>query len=466
MRRSFCSIIPSEDVVSPLSSQLAKQIYKSSKRSIRSPELWSNFSKQVVSNSAYLSPRDVSMIIQSFARIEYKDEKMLSSIIPSILKHVSEFSVRELVTILSSFRKLELEKSRSVPSSCINLIVNELAIRSSEWTPIDVALIANSLSWFSIYDEFIWKKIERKTLQMVSEISPLGLSLIITSLANLGIRNERILGTISRAFTRPAMEAEPMKQESMATLINGFAKLDWNSSLLFEYIENELVQILSSPVGVSFFDTQSKILILHALFAHRYRYLDPSGLSEIQELIFTSLVESLAEAKDSLASDQMEKLRAVAATMNGRYPNMDALMKGWTNFFGPIGNTRKPRARLSRWEYEVFRILRDKMGVKSAIKKKICLSTVIMMQSEDDKKTPVVVNCLGPFQHYTESTKRTSSSWLLRELIRFDIGDNVKFIEIPFYIWNELRSDKDKIAYLMTRGREVANDERDTSSVS
>jgi hypothetical protein len=104
--------------------------------------------------------------------------------------------------------------------------------------------------------------------------------------------------------------------------------------------------------------------------------------------------------------------------------------------------------------------------VKSAIKKKICSSTVIMMQSEDDKKTPVVVNCLGPFQHYTESTKRTSSSWLLRELIRFEIGGNVKFIEIPFYIWNELRSDKDKIAYLMTRGREVANDEQDTSSVS
>ena len=466
-RRQFCSLITDE--LEDISSQLAKQIWKCSKRSIRSPEVWSNFSKQIVSNSAYLTPRDVSVVVQSFARISYRDDKMLSSIVPVILKHAHEFSVRELVTILSSFRKLEIEKSRTIPASCIHLIVNEITIRASEWTAIDVPLIANSVAWFSIFENSVWKKIEKKTLSLIREISPLGLSLIVTSLAKLDFRNERILGAVSRAFTKPSESSEsarqePMKQESLATLINGFGKLDWNPRGLSEYIESELIQILTSQVGASFFDTQSKILVLHALFAHRFRYLEET-LTENQVAIFEILTDGVVESKEELNSDQIEKLSQVVAILDGRYSEIQTSAKRLKSLVLPEGkgSSRYP-VKLPRWEYEVFRVLRDKMHAK--VKKiKIGNSGVVLIDSVDNGV--VIVNCLGPFQHYLGSTKRTSASWIRKESIEWKLRQegrkDLKFIEIPFYLWNELKSDKDKIMFLMARGRQAANGEDQVS---
>jgi len=458
--RRCCELADLLTVPEISSSQLAKQIWKSSRRSIRSVDLWSNFSKQVISNSPYLTPRDVSVIIHSFAKVNYKDDKMLNSIVPSILKHANEFSVRELVTILSSFRKLEVEKSTTIPSSCIQLLVNEISLRSSEWTPIDVPLIANSVAWFSIFDDHIWKQIERKTMKLLPELSPLGMSLIVSSYAKLDMRNERVLNAIVRAFVRPSQSAnEPMKQESLASLINGFAKLDWNSQTLSRYIETELVEILCQ-IGPNFFDTQSKILILHAYYAHRYRYLE-DHLSESEVLIFDLLTQGVVEHKDSLSSDQREKVRQIIATMDGR--KFEQISQSLNRLKTVICSKEQVSSqKLPRWEYEVFRILRDKMDVK-AVKRKIFHSPVITFDSKTTNDV-VVVNCLGPFQHYTGSTKRTSASWIRREVIRWELERSgnrrqVKFIEIPFYIWNELKTDKDKIMFLMARGRQLANNE-------
>jgi hypothetical protein len=61
----------------------------------------------------------------------------------------------------------------------------------------------------------------------------------------------------------------------------------------------------------------------------------------------------------------------------------------------------------------------------------------------------VCVLCLGPFQYYANSTKRTATSLLNRELV------NRKSIEIPFFIWNELKTDQDKLMILYTQGRRV-----------
>jgi len=462
-RRRFCEL--SQGLPEIGSSQLAKEIWKCSKRSIRSPGIWSNLSKQVVSNSPFLTPRDVSVVIQSFARVGYKDTKMISAIVPSILKHATEFSVRELVTILSSFRKLELDKSSSqvFPSSCINLLVNEISLRSSEWTPIDVPLIANSIAWFSVFDDHVWKKIGSKTLKMVQSISPLGLSLIVSSYAKVDKRDERVLAAISRVFIRPiTAHTEAMKQESLAVLINGFAKLDWNSKSLFEYIETELLEILRQ-IGPNFFDNQSKIMILHAFFAHRFRYLET--VSETQVWMFESLVDSILASRDTLSSDQREKLTQIVATGNRFEEIRGSVRRIQTLLVDSEGP--KTFQKLARWEYEVFRILRDKMEVK--VKKKRIANFSVMTFDSPQNNCLVVLNCLGPFQHYMGSTKRTSASWIRREVIRWELerslNRQVRFIELPFYIWNELKTDKDKIMFLMARGRQVANNE-DSDEVS
>ena len=216
--RRCCTITPT--------SELAKQIWKSSIRGVRISSVWSNYSNQVIAQTPYLTPRDVSVIIHSFARIKYKDEKLLiRTILPSVLKYMDEFSVRELVSILAAFRKLEYTRL-----DCLDLIINQLVMKFPEWTAIDTPLIANSISWFRIFDQSIWRCIEKFCLKNRNELSPLGISLIVGSLGRLDMRNEKLLTVLSRQFIKGGngndKSDDIMKQESLSVLVNGFAKLD------------------------------------------------------------------------------------------------------------------------------------------------------------------------------------------------------------------------------------------------
>jgi len=108
-----------------------------------------------------------------------------------------------------------------------------------------------------------------------------------------------------------------------------------------------------------------------------------------------------------------------------------------------------------------LRILRDKMNVK--VRRRINQFgrfDIVFRQPGEVSTTPpplVVVNCLGPYQYYANSTKRTIASRLNNYLLSRQ--DACIFMEIPFFIWNELKTDQDKIMYLMSKGRALANDE-------
>jgi hypothetical protein len=459
---------------SPESSQLAKDIWKSSIRGIRVADTWSGYSKQVVSNLPYLRPRDVSVIMHAFARIKYKDDKLLTSLIPTIVKHVCEFSVRELVSILSAFRKLEFNNP-----TCIDLISNQLVILSSQWTVIDLPLIANSVSYFGNFDEKLLKKIENKTLKMAHDLSPLGIALLVSSLARLDLRNERMLGVLARALVNPRegdSSSTAMKQESFAIIINGFAKLDWNPRGLFEYIESELCQILEmTSDGARFFDNQSIVLILHAFFAYRYRCIE-QPLSDKNIFIFNQLVHRLCLAIDNgewkPSIDQIDKLSAVVSVLGDPQgtceDSLHALKKIIRTSRRANGRWRGMKTtkigtpKLPRWEYEVLRILRDKMGVKVKRRTNDFGRVDIVFRSRESTNPLVIVNCLGPYQYYTNSTKRTAASYLNRFLISRK-ENACMFMEIPFYIWNELKTDQDKIMYLMSLGRSIANEGEDVT---
>ena len=111
--------------------------------------------------------------------------------------------------------------------------------------------------------------------------------------------------------------------------------------------------------------------------------------------------------------------------------------------------------KLPRWEFELFRILKDKVGAAVYRRNDEEGRTHILVRPAKglENRTEVCVLCLGPFQYYANSTKRTAASELAEHTLRLR-GKQV--MPVPFFIWNELKTDQDKLMYLFSKGREVA----------
>ena len=427
------------------SSALAKQIWKASVRSVRIESVWLDFGKQVQAQSPFLTPRDVATIIHSFARIKWKDEKLLTFLTPSILKHIDTFSVREIVHILSAFRKLEYARL-----DCIDLLMNQLVLKYSDWNGVDVALIANAAGWFQIFDQnLVWKRVFKYTMKNSRELSPLGISLIIGAMAKLDLRNEHVLSRLARQLVSGHTQGI-FKQESFAVLVHGFYKLDWTRDFrLNTFFEDQLIGLLS--MEESFFDQQSLCMILHAMVG--YRLLGEPNWSDLQlEIIRKGFTEGL-EKFSKLSTDQYRRMDEVCliCSRNKSLPPVVQRFRKEILRKQELASIKQRGHKLPRWEYEVYRILKDKMEVPVMKKNRNGRTDIhIKPNLKIGLNKEVCVLCLGPFQYYTDSTKRTSASRLNRALINTDL-----VIEIPFFIWNELKTDQDKIMYLYSQGRRV-----------
>ena len=440
MRRSVARLC----VVAEQESPLTKSIWKASVRSVRVESVWDTFSKQVVAQAPFLTPREVATIVHSFARVKYRDDRTLTAITPSILKHLDAFSVREIVHIMSAFRKLEYAKL-----DCIDLLINQLVLKFSEWNEVDCALIANAVGWFRIFDESLWKHIGK--FSMKHEFEPLGLSLILGAMAKLDRRHEPVL----RRFARQLLEVPPssgavFKQESFAILVHAFYKLGWTKNYRLNMFFEDQARLLLGHE--KFFDFQSLTLVLHAMFGYRVREIG-SELTESQsELLdrgLEAVIEATADHKMSL--DQYRRLRTLVKistnwcdlsdTTRDRIAEVKRILKKQT-FPDKRGH------KLPRWEYEVYRILKDKMQVP--VVKRVRDGRTDIFVKPHGGGEEVCVLCLGPFQYYAGSTKRTTSSILNQHLV------GKRSLEIPYFVWNELKTDQDKVAFLYTLGRRLA----------
>jgi hypothetical protein len=436
-----CSVV--DEIAADPCSFLAKEIWKASVRSVRHPQTWSNYAKQVVAQAPLLVPRDVATVVHSFARVKFKDEKTLTAIIPLILRNMDEFSAREIVHILSAFRKLEYARL-----DCLDLIVNQLVIKSKDWNEIDCALIANALGYFRIFEKSVWKCVESHLSKNREKFAPLGIGLIVGALAKLDSRNERLLRNLSRALT-DTNGAGVMKQESFAIIMHGFYKLRWDEDFLLNQFFDSQLEIIFSEQD-EFFDHQSLCMILHALFCYR---LAGKQLSvDHTRLLRNGISKLLGNKEWNPNVDQLKRLGDICSLYtNAQEVSEEILLLKKFSGRGKhvICDKKKRSVKLPRWEYEIFRILKDKMQVpvKRRLRDK---RTDIWIPPREEGGKDVVVLCLGPFQYYADSTKRTASSKLLRLTLE---ADGAQVMEIPFFIWNELKTDEDKIMYLYSLGR-------------
>ncbi|KAF4752837.1 hypothetical protein FOZ63_030268 [Perkinsus olseni] len=101
---------------------LTKLVWRTSMRGVRDERLWAKLSKRAVLMSVHMGHRELTTCLLGFAKIRYRDPKLLQSISPAILKNISEFDTLELALLLGAYRRLEYRRIDQ-----IELLMNEVA---------------------------------------------------------------------------------------------------------------------------------------------------------------------------------------------------------------------------------------------------------------------------------------------------------------------------------------------------
>ncbi|KAF4697641.1 hypothetical protein FOZ62_028463, partial [Perkinsus olseni] len=138
---------------------LTKLVWRTSMRGVRDERLWAKLSKRAVLMSVHMGHRELTTCLLGFAKIRYRDPKLLQSISPAILKNISEFDTLELALLLGAYRRLEYRRIDQ-----IELLMNELCLpdRIPTWTSLIIALSCNAAGVFGIYHAPFWNAVGRE----------------------------------------------------------------------------------------------------------------------------------------------------------------------------------------------------------------------------------------------------------------------------------------------------------------
>ena len=431
---------------------------------MRDDKLWGKLTQRAMVLVGHMTPTEVVSILYSYSRLKYKDFKLLEELNPIILKHLSDFTAHGLVTILAAFKKLEYRKLDT-----IHLIVNQFTLNKDNWTCHDIALASNAVSWFYIYQSEFWSIVCERTCQTqgTDSFTPLGVALTVSSMARVDKRNLQSLLVLARHFVNHCSNHQ-CSQEVLAVAINGFAKLGWNFSPEAEVdiltaVHAKSRAALALPendrlLGRSndTFDVQACTLLLHSLVALLPESREISQLRLDTVVSILELLSPLSQQRQTAVTGyQFRKLKQVQTVLRDderwKVPGNCVKLLEWVRRAECKGLGRRERPR---WANEAFMLLRD--SVKAKVSRMTC---VVDAQAEQvvikaiDGGSAVVVDCVGPFGYYADSTILTAASRLRHRLYRLS---GYRPLVIPYFEWRELKTDDDKTVYLFSRGREIA----------
>lgn len=253
-------------------------------------------------------------------------------------------------------------------------------------------------------------------------------------------------------MSRRCAERNLFSQETLATIMCGFAKLDFNHPKLCKAFETAAEQRLDKALAMGpdyrrsggfrqadVFDLQALVLILHTLVC----------LVGTREQVVEKLLTLISWSKDEVSDWQRRLLKITITVVEHDYPAV--LQRAKLDVKEAIHSFRlkpaKVPTRLSRWTGEMRRVLR-KMGI-DAEPKPLVDDQVLDLWIPASKAAVVTV---GPHGYYTKTTDRTAYSKLHQRLLEIQ---GYTCITIPYYEWAELRLEEDKMVYLWSLGRKA-----------
>lgn len=425
---------------------LARKMWNCARRGVRSPEVWSRFSQRVLATSVFMGAGDVALMFFAYARIKYRDLKVLDTISPFLLQHIDEFSTMELVLLFNAHKKLEFERTDS-----IKLLLTAICRRRDEWTGRHMALTANAAAYFYVYHPQFWKSLAVKLPKVVFTMNALEISNLVSAMARVDQRDRRSLLLLARMCRRCAVR-NLFSQAALATAMKAFAKLDFNHPRLAKAFEDAAVRKLDAALELGpkyrasdlrdaeVFDLQALVQILHTLVCF-------VGTSDE---VVAKLLTLISWSQREVSNYQRRVLRTVLIVLRKDYPHLypklDFDVKQALYIFehtpAEVATTE------SRWSRELRNILK-KMDV--IVESKSLVDDQVLDIYIPSSKA--VVCALGPYSYYASTTHRTAFSKLHQRLLEHS---GYQCMVVPYYEWSEMKVDEDKMVYLWSLGRRAA----------
>ncbi|KAF4656015.1 hypothetical protein FOL46_008023 [Perkinsus olseni] len=326
-------------------------------------------------------------------------------------------------------------------------------------------------------------------------------------MAKVDLRHSGSLKILSRAFTHHCRRyAELQRQETLAVGLNALARLDWRSRKMRLYAEQAVATRLRRALQLDnaldrtkgrdndTFDMQSLSLLAQSLVSLADELPSTSVLRDLFSLASTSTMGVMGRrlhtkevGSNQVPAGQLAQLRVFKnACQILKYCRPNAVEEMFNDaefgedirqfFEAALANTKAPTRRIRpRWANEIYWLLKDHMKVRVKSRSLVdneCMD--ILMHADPrgvepgettmEEDTPgrakkhkrrryeVVVECLGPYAFYADSTRRTSVSKLHQRLLELQ---GYVVMAIPYYEWRELKSLDDKLLYLYSLGRKV-----------
>eukprot|EP00439_Symbiodinium_sp_Y106_P051354 s1906_g6.t2 len=426
---------------------LAKKMWSCARRGVRSEEVWARFAQRVLMTGTLIGATDISLMFRAFARIKYRDARALDTLSPFILRHIDSFNTEELVLLLLAHKKLEYERTDN-----LHLLLNVLCQRREEWTGKDVALISNAVAHFYIYRPRFWRLAAMSLNRLVWTMNPLELTILVSAMARVDRRDEQALIVIAKMCRRCA-QRHLFSQETLATAMNAFAKLDFNNVKLAKAFEDAAVKKLDRALELGpqyrrsgslrdqdVFDLQALVLLFRTLVA----------LVGTSDDVAEKLLTLLAWSKDELGDYQRRVLKPTSVAFRRLHPVLfKSLSMECRDALHTFETTQvKISTFESRWMREVRGTLR-KMDVSVELKPLIDDQVL-------DIWLPVskaVVCAVGPYGYYAGTTERTAYSKLHQRTLEME---GYVCMTVPYFEWADLKTEEDKMVYLWSLGRKSA----------
>ncbi|CXJ16730.1 RAP protein, putative [Plasmodium berghei] len=452
--------------------RIIKKIYKASINHVRDENLWKKYVQNVFTISAYLDASEIVILFWCFSKIGYRDNRLINLLSSIILKKINELSCCALSLLLNSFKKLEIKKYDT-----IELLTNQFCFHVSNWKFQDIALVANSLAFFYIYHKNFWKKCILKLQQNYNFSHPLHLCLVISSFARLDIREGNILLCLFRSSKKLASYFSP---NNLALVIHSFAKLKFNHPRFFNYLYQFVHKYLDKQLlgkqkkgdekndeenfeknneatndnykyeypklneQNKLFDLQSLVLLLFSC----------TCLISCTEQMILKLTYLIIPNQNFLGNHKIDKLKYVSDYLQYFFPlTFEKFPEEIKKFYYYIDRyeikNKKKLKYNARWITEVSRIL-TKINVnhlRNVYINNICAD--IMLPDSN-----IIIMCLGPYSYYVNSLLTTSISDLKKNILE---KKKYNVITLNYHDWNKLNDYEDKINFLYSFGRNAAN---------
>lgn len=428
---------------------LAKKMWSCARRGVRCPEVWARFSQRVLITGALINSRDIVWIYLAYARIKYRDTKVLDAVSPFLLQHIHNFTSREVVLLANAHKKLEYERLDN-----LHLLVNSLCDHAGEWTGRHVSLGANAVAHFYIYHPRFWRQVSTSLPKLVWTMNPLELANLVSGLARVDRRDARSLLLIAR-MCRKCGTRNLFSQASLSTTVNSFAKLDFNHTRLSKVFERAVVVKLDRALAlgpdyrrsslrdaenVDVFDVQALALLLHSMVC----------LVGTSDGVIEKLLTLISWSKDEVSDFQRRTLRNTCIVVRKQHDRLfrslpHEVRAAMTAF---EGIPSKVPAKESRWAKEL-RTLLKRMDVQVELKAVVDTQVLDIFLPTSNS----VVLAVGPYSYYTSSTHRTAYSKLHQRLLEME---GYSCMVVPYYEWTELKTEEDKMVYLWSLGRRAA----------